>query len=265
MKNIIAYCRYCQSEFQKAQDSNRTCCSVECRRDLAASKRKIRPINHCKQCQKEIAYDLKFCSRSCSATYNNSRRIRTEEFRNKISQWAKQNPRGAVTVPYALRKQATKPLKRVNSLCLECSAQLSYRPSEPRKYCSWACKLKNNFHPNSTIVHKSTYEGFKLDSGAELVFAQELNKHQIRWLKNDGIQFIRKFQYIKTNGKIGYYYPDFYLPDYDLWVEIKGRKYQNENDDLKLKCVGNIEMLISNEFKQNLPLFFSKLAALRGN
>ena len=84
-----------------------------------------------------------------------------------------------------------------------------------------------------------------MDSGAELAFAQLLDKHNIRWIKNSKIFFT----FVDSTGKQRKYYPDFYLEEYDSWVEIKGKRYIREDDNLRLKAVDNIELIMSDDIK----------------
>lgn len=85
-----------------------------------------------------------------------------------------------------------------------------------------------------------------MDSGAELAFAKLLDSHKIHWIKNSS----KYFTFVDSSGKSRKYYPDFYLPDFDFWVEIKGRKYVRQDDDLRIKAVGeNIELMFSHELR----------------
>lgn len=84
-----------------------------------------------------------------------------------------------------------------------------------------------------------------MDSGAELAFAQLLDQHGIKWEKNS----TRSFPFVDSKGKDRLYYPDFYLPDHDYWVEIKGKRYVREDDQLRLAVVGNIELIMSNAIR----------------
>lgn len=85
-----------------------------------------------------------------------------------------------------------------------------------------------------------------MDSGAERAFAELLDDHQIRWSKNSTVWF----DFIDSEGKTRKYFPDFYLPDYDFWAEIKGKRYVRIDDDLRLAAVGdNIELIMSHELR----------------
>ena len=85
-----------------------------------------------------------------------------------------------------------------------------------------------------------------MDSGAERRFAELLDTNNIKWIKNKD----KFFAYRDMSGKSRKYYPDFYLPDYDYWVEIKGLLYLNDNDPIKLASVGkNIELQMHNAIR----------------
>lgn len=100
-----------------------------------------------------------------------------------------------------------------------------------------------------------------MDSGAELVFAKELDRRNVKWIKND--QSINQAFIYSLNGKERRYRPDFYLPDHDIWVEIKGRRYIREGDEIRRKSVGkHVELIISNDMKTRLPEFFGILGDL---
>lgn len=53
--------------------------------------------------------------------------------------------------------------------------------------------------------------------------------HKILWIRNVYLK------YIKSDGSIHRYNPDFYLPELDLYIEVKG--YFSEKDKLKTKLV----------------------------
>lgn len=58
------------------------------------------------------------------------------------------------------------------------------------------------------------YNGIKLDSTYEVMLAQDLDRNGIRWER------CKRFPY-HMNGKLHHYTPDFYLPDYDVYLDPK--------------------------------------------
>ena len=58
----------------------------------------------------------------------------------------------------------------------------------------------------------------KMDSTWEVAMAEKLDELTIRWIRNDNM----KLEYTTVRGRKQRYIPDFYLPDYDLYIEVKG-------------------------------------------
>lgn len=58
------------------------------------------------------------------------------------------------------------------------------------------------------------YNGVKLDSSYEVAVAEELDSHNIKWTR------CNRFSYT-YNDIVHYYTPDFYLPDYDVYLDPK--------------------------------------------
>ena len=187
-----------------------------------------------------------FCSSRCAALYT-----------NKNSTFTSRGPKP--TKPKKIPKnKLTGKYKRTEVKCCECGK--TFYGHRERKYCSRKCSGKNSFYPNSTRVHRTEYSGFQLDSGAELYFAKELDARGIQWLKNGGSKLKKFFSYTDKNGKVRKYYPDFYLTSHNVWIEIKGRKYQSENDQIKMASIDTKSYyLISNDFKKNIENFFVDL------
>lgn len=58
------------------------------------------------------------------------------------------------------------------------------------------------------------YDEVKLDSSYEVIVAKDLDKNKIRW------QRCSRFPY-HIDNTLHYYTPDFYLPDYDIYLDPK--------------------------------------------
>lgn len=97
----------------------------------------------------------------------------------------------------------------------------------------------------------------------ELYFAKSLIKQNIKWEKIKTNSFI--FHY-HVNGILKSYTPDFYLPEFDVYVEIKGFWWGNdeqkmfqvkqEHFDKKLIVIFGLNKLeqICLNIKENIPL-----------
>ncbi len=215
-------------------------------------------MNKCLCCNTDTK-NLKFCSRSCSASYNNSQRVLSEETKAKIAKSVKANPTGVILDQTKRGQRISKTPNGIFKICEECGLEYNagQYPSDAksRKYCSVDCANLNKYHPNSTIVHRTMFENQQMDSGAELVFCKTLNEYKIKWDKNTTIGFPYTY-----NEKRGLYYPDFYLPEYDIWVETKGQRYIREGDEARRAAVGKeVILLITNNFKTELPAFISNI------
>lgn len=59
------------------------------------------------------------------------------------------------------------------------------------------------------------YNGVKLDSSYELRLARLLDKHNIRWVRPSPLKWV------DSAGKVRHYFPDFYLPDKNIYLDPK--------------------------------------------
>lgn len=217
----------------------------------------------CLYCDKVIQYENKinkFCNHSCATSYNNKNRSYTEETKTKQRNAALQNPSGWAK-DFSLRghkKGSQYSKNNIEQICLECKMIFISKNYKKRKYCSRECASKNRYYEKSNIKHRSVYNGYQMDSGAERIFAQTLDKYNIVWIKND--KNVNKYFECEIDGKKRRYYPDFFLPDYNMWVEIKGQRYIREGDDIRRSAIPTkTVLLISNNFKKNLLPFIESL------
>lgn len=81
------------------------------------------------------------------------------------------------------------------------------------------------------------YNGILLDSTWELELAKRLDSISIKWERPDPLE------YKTEDGKTHNYFPDFYLPEYDLYVDPKNPhacNVQSKKLDILLKTYSNI-------------------------
>jgi predicted nuclease of restriction endonuclease-like RecB superfamily len=57
-----------------------------------------------------------------------------------------------------------------------------------------------------------------MDSTWETAMAKKLDELGVAWLRDDSL----KLMYLTRRHRKRKYIPDFYLPDYDLYIEVKG-------------------------------------------
>ena len=91
-------------------------------------------------------------------------------------------------------------------------------------------------------VKKVEYKNIVLNGKWELEVAQFLDKNQIEWERPK-----IGFEYIWNNGT-HIYYPDFYLPALNLYIEVKG--YERERDRYKWAVVKKLLIIKVKEINE---------------
>jgi predicted nuclease of restriction endonuclease-like RecB superfamily len=71
----------------------------------------------------------------------------------------------------------------------------------------------------------------RMDSTWEVAMAQRLEELGVTWIRDDTLNL----EYLTRAGRKRKYIPDFYLPDYDLYIEVKG--YWTDYARYKMKAV----------------------------
>lgn len=187
----------------------------------------------------------KFCSQSCSALVNNPQRITSEITKVKISNALKGKPnpyRGIEKVP------------RIPAICSNpvCKKQFQFERWKRRKYCSSSCAIKNIGSKSTSPKAARGKSGIRPDinpsvcfySRWEANFARILNYLGIRW------EFGRKSFDLKTQT----YRPDFYLPDLNIYLEVKNflGQYSDRRNKLfkKLYPEETLILILKEDYKR---------------
>lgn len=76
------------------------------------------------------------------------------------------------------------------------------------------------------------YNGIQLQGTWELSIAKKLDTFQIHWKKTKELKYTLK--YIDDNNKKHVYNPDFYLQEYNCFLEIKGHWWGNDKRKMEL-------------------------------
>lgn len=76
------------------------------------------------------------------------------------------------------------------------------------------------------------YKGVNFRSSWERDFAEQMDEASIEWVYEP-----RSFSYTSYEGILSNYLVDFYLPDLEVYVEIKAPYYLDNNTELKLQAV----------------------------
>lgn len=116
---------------------------------------------------------------------------------------------------------------------------------ESRKKVSETIKRKvkeGSWHVSLARKHHYEYKGVDLHGTWELEYAKHLDANGIKWERCK-----KRFPYL-FEGTERRYTPDFYLPDSDEYVEIKG--YKTLKDEAKWsQFKGNLRVLMEDDLK----------------
>lgn len=186
----------------------------------------------CKCCNAPQEYSKRknqFCSKSCAASYNNTGRVRTEESKQKTGK--------SLKLAYSLLTDDEKKNRNrfiptrgkhadVEFICPVCSGKFMIPYTQRfRKTCGADdCKIQASVGIRSyqngsrkPIWFYNPYESKEvlLDSSWEVKTAELLASKDIKWIRPPFIKWQDK------QGKTRRYFPDFYLPDYDIYLDPK--------------------------------------------
>lgn len=178
-------------------------------------------MHNCIQCGKSTT-NSKFCNRSCAAKFNNSKRLpRSLESRKKTS----------MSMTNRLKDNKERQCSKKFSVvcfhaCIVCNKIICSNSHIPRKKtCSRECKIHasvgnrtytNGRRLNIYYYNKHEQKEILLESSWEQEIAKWLDELNIVWIRPKPIKWFDT----KTN-KIRLYYPDFYLPEKNLYLDPK--------------------------------------------
>lgn len=279
------YCNSaCQNAYQrehklfkiKNSEQHKENCKVAREQKLDSMFGKVIEFNiNCYKCQttfsifeREQQFPKKekyYCSKKCANS-----RLHSEQTKQKISdtnKGRKLTTEQQLSFINGIKNYHTNKLIIVKNIkktelaettCLYCAQLIYHRPSVKRKYHNecWK-KCSGGLRENSTIKHSCNYSGSILDSGSELEFVKFCEKNEVNWIKNSTVAF----PYIGIDMKQHNYFPDFFLPDFNYWVEIKGKLYADldPNIEIKKELIDNYIFIDSKDVKKLKYLDFIKL------
>ena len=214
---------------------------------------------NCKKIFFTIPSDHKiFCSHSCSAQLNNRYRLLSEATKHKISMSLKGKE---VKSRFKPQKGIIK-LQKVKRTCEnpKCRKEFFVERWRPKKFCGRICSIKFTGSKPTSPKAARAKAGIREDLGNlyfysrwEANFARVLNFLGIKW----------KFQPKTFDLKDRKYTPDFYLPEYNLFIEIKNFLSEfSEERDRKFREVHpneNLSMLLKSDYLKIQDTFASKI------
>jgi len=177
----------------------------------------------CPKCNSEHNKEGKFCSRKCA----NSRGPRTEDFKEKVrKKLLGHNHTSKESILKSIRSKGQTPIfDKPDTTCVMCG---NITHTKYRKTCSDECYtilLRINSQINIKCGgQKQTHKSMKtningksyiLESSYESIVADSLNENGIEWIRPE------PFFYKDGKGNTRRYYPDFFLPEYNLYLDPK--------------------------------------------
>lgn len=217
-------------------------------------------ILNCLWCQKSFIstthkHHKKCCNNDCARKY-------AQSFcdKNKLSDTIKKLWDNG---KYGNRHDPTIPKIKI---CIICKKSFEYFGHNDRKTCSNECYRKllsknAKENPNcggETNYKKYRYKGVWMDSTWEKDLAEWMDEKGIIWERS------RKYMFwwIDIDSKKRRYYPDFYLPTYNLYVDTKN-PYLMECDKEKIKSVlseNKIKLIVDN--LDNVKFHLTKISSV---
>lgn len=157
-------------------------------------------------------YDPKrFCSQRCAAIFNNTKRGPLGyEVRAKISsslQGRTNKYKGKILVLRLIKK------------CKYCEKQFETPRWQDHIYCSTKCSIRDIGSRTTSPKAARGKSGIRSDISSEISFYSRWEANFARILNLLGIKW--EFQPSTFNLKTQKYTPDFYLPEYKVYIEIK--------------------------------------------
>lgn len=169
----------------------------------------------------EINYICKFCSKVCknaNSLRNHERLCPTNPDRNYVS-----HTLGHTAWNKGLTKATDERVKQYSESCSKSqTGKVGKKHTDDyKKRMSEIAKQRHlgGWHTSKTIE----YNGIKLDSQYEFEVAKTLDEHLITWERPSYL--IWK----DDKGSEHRYYPDFYLPDYNVYLDPKNDFLINNN------------------------------------
>lgn len=222
----------------------------------------------CPKCNEEHNKNGRFCSSQCA----NSRGPRTDEFKNKVSLKLKgKNYTTPESIKQSILSRGRTPhIELPNTICLICDKDTN---TKHRKTCSNKCLTQfkkivsqqnsncgGQKHTHREKIMNLKGEIFIAESSFEVKLSSILNSLQIDWIRPKFIWYKDK------NDNKRRYYPDFYLTDFDLYLDPKNDYLIKTDIDKIIRAAksNNIFIIIIGENYINVESI-KKMVGDRGN
>lgn len=223
----VCVCKYCGKEFDSPQklgghiircklnpkyEQNKINCSNRHRHNFNKKPKDV-SIYYCQYCNKELV----------GKNALTQHEIRCKENPNRIEIYIGNfNRRGHKgTNQFIKAQQLNLPKPEVSEETRQKLREKSigryHNDSTKEKIRLGICKHIENDDWHNHFITPILYNGEYYDSSWEVEFAKYLENHNIEFIRNKS----ESFDYF-WKGSIHRYIPDFYLPKFDLYIEVKG-------------------------------------------
>lgn len=136
------------------------------------------------------------------------------------------NPKQYCTVSCSIRARRNTD-NTCHSSCLACGAPTSFWQSQPKKFCSTTCA--NTQRGNKSKWY--TVGPYRCQGLYEVAFALWALEHDLKLNAHAGM-----LRWLDEDGKTRRYFPDFWVENWDCYVEIKS-EWTNKQHPLKMENV----------------------------
>lgn len=245
-EKTINTCRFCSNDIRKAniKSHENSCIS--------------NPINIkiCPTCKTSFLLSRgkrknKFCSNSCSIISSNKSRVIKETSNIKRRNALKGKPTGRGG-NFSLLTSSNNHCKIKFINCCICNNLRCVKSSKSTKTCGKKeCIVEaslgrrtyhNGSRKNIPYFNKNENKQVILNSSWEVKVAKFLDEKNILWIRP------RYIKWIDPKSKEHLYYPDFYLPDFDLYLDPKN-PYCMKKDEEKMCAISKIVDVVYGSMK----------------
>lgn len=191
----------------------------------------------CKCCNSEIDFFRrrnKCCSASCGTLFSNLEKSHTDVTAKFVEEHKRERKE-------LINSRNSKHCKVFFYKCSQCDNIILSKSTKPtRKTCSKECQVHASTGHRTYIngkrknIYYQTISGetVLLESSWELEIAQFLDENKFQWIRPKYIKWV------DSSGKQRNYYPDFYLPEHDLYLDPKN-PYAMKQDEEKMAIISS--------------------------
>lgn len=226
-------CAYCgekslkrTAEINRIKRSGRTVfyCNNQCASKDIQGKKFPRVKKACPTCGSEFESSnakqaLKFCSQKCANVNAGKKGVEKAVAEGRWTKLSKEEKRAKMKIQRLGWKKSdlvceicNRGFQNFNRKAKTCSKDCFRKHTSQRAAANPNCGGQSNYK-------RYTYNGITMDSSWEVEVAKFMDEKGIRWERSKKLCVI----WTDDDGRKRRYHPDFYLPDYDMYIEPKNK------------------------------------------